>query len=391
MRMTNVSSERLLSLDVLRGITIAGMILVNNPGSWGAVYAPLRHAVWHGLTPTDLVFPFFMFIMGVSACFSLRKYGYRCSGPVLRKIFRRVAVLFLIGLSVGWFARFCGTFNALSGEELSFWERVGRSCLTFDRMRTLGVMQRLALGYGAASLLVVMLPLRFVPWTAGLLLAGYWLVLALGDGFALSENNIVAVVDRVVLGTAHMYREGDIAFDPEGLLSTVPSVAHVLVGFCCGRAVLAGKDLRDKISNLLLIGAVLMLSGWLLSYGCPINKKIWSPTFVLLTCGMASSLLGLSMWIVDAQGRRKWCRFFEVFGVNPLFLYVQSAVLAILAGNIRFPYGGRMTSLHGFVYSEWLSPVFGAEMGSLVYALLFVGLNWAAGYVLYRKKIWIRI
>lgn len=134
-----------------------------------------------------------------------------------------------------------------------------------------------------------------------------------------------------------------------------------------------------------------MLSGWLLSYGCPINKKIWSPTFVLLTCGMASSLLGLSMWIVDARGRRKWCRFFEVFGVNPLFLYVQSAVLAILAGNIRFPYGGRVTSLHGFVYSEWLSPVFGAEMGSLVYALLFVGLNWAAGYVLYRKKIWIRI
>ena len=314
MRMTNVSSERLLSLDVLRGITIAGMILVNNPGSWGAVYAPLRHAVWHGLTPTDLVFPFFMFIMGVSACFSLRKYDYRCSGPVLRKIFRRVAVLFLIGLSVGWFARFCGTFNALSGEELSFWERVGRSCLTFDRMRTLGVMQRLALGYGAASLLVVTLPLRFVPWTAGLLLAGYWLVLALGDGFALSENNIVAVVDRAVLGTAHMYREGDIAFDPEGLLSTVPSVAHVLVGFCCGRAVLAGKDLRDKISNLLLIGAVLMLSGWLLSYGCPINEKIlvahvrpahpagWPRRCWACRCGSSMH-----------RGRRKWCRFFEVF------------------------------------------------------------------------------
>jgi len=389
--MTNASSERLLSLDVLRGITIAGMILVNNPGSWSAVYAPLRHAAWHGLTPTDLVFPFFMFIMGVSLCLSLRKYDYRCSGSVLRKIFRRVAVLFLIGLSVGWFSRFCGTFHALSGENLSFWERVGRSCLTFDRMRTLGVMQRLALSYGAAALVVVTLRSRFVPWAAGLLLAVYGLVLALGDGFALSEDNIVAVVDRAVLGTAHMYREGGIAFDPEGLLSTVPSVAHVLIGFCCGRAILSAEDLRGKVLSLLLAGVVLMLSGWLLSYGCPINKKIWSPTFVLLTCGMASSLLGLSMWIVEGKGRRKGCRFFEAFGVNPLFLYVQASVLAILAGGIRFPYGDGVTSLHGFVYSEWLKPVFGAEAGSLVYALLFVGLNWTVGYVLYRKKIWIRI
>ncbi|WP_300286564.1 DUF5009 domain-containing protein [uncultured Alistipes sp.] len=389
--MTNVASGRLLSLDVLRGMTVAGMILVNNPGSWGAVYAPLRHAPWHGLTPTDLVFPFFMFVMGVSAGLSLRRYGYRCTPAAVRKILLRSVLIFLIGTAVGFFSRFCGTFAALSGEDVPFWERVARSTMTFDRMRILGVLQRLSLSYAAAMLIALSLRPHRIPLVAGALLAVYWLVLALGDGFSLSENNVVAVVDRAVLGAAHMYREGDIAFDPEGLLSTVPSVAHVLFGFCCCRAVLAAEDTDGKALRLLLIGALSMLAGWLLSYACPINKKIWSPTFVLLTCGMASSLWGVLLWAVDGRGHRRWCRFFEVFGVNPLFLYVQSAVLAILLGNIRVPCGAGATSLHGYVYSALLKPFFGAYLGSLVYALLFVGLNWAAGYVLYRKKIWIRI
>lgn len=153
--MNAAENKRLLALDILRGITIAGMILVNNPGSWSAIYAPLEHASWNGLTPTDLVFPFFMFIMGASTYLSLKKFDFRCSRATVRKILRRVLVIFLIGVGIGWFSRFCGTFNALSDEGVPFWERIGRSCWTFDRMRILGVMQRLALSYGAAALIAV--------------------------------------------------------------------------------------------------------------------------------------------------------------------------------------------------------------------------------------------
>ena len=170
--MNAAENKRLLALDILRGITIAGMILVNNPGSWSAIYAPLEHASWNGLTPTDLVFPFFMFIMGASTYLSLKKFDFRCSRATVRKILRRVLVIFLIGVGIGWFSRFCGTFNALSDEGVPFWERIGRSCWTFDRMRILGVMQRLALSYGAAALIAVTVRHRRIPWIAAGLLAG---------------------------------------------------------------------------------------------------------------------------------------------------------------------------------------------------------------------------
>ena len=320
--MNAAENKRLLALDILRGITIAGMILVNNPGSWSAIYAPLEHASWNGLTPTDLVFPFFMFIMGASTYLSLKKFDFRCSRATVRKILRRVLVIFLIGVGIGWFSRFCGTFNALSDEGVPFWERIGRSCWTFDRMRILGVMQRLALSYGAAALIAVTVRHRRIPWIAAGLLAGYFAILLSGHGFEISEQNVVGIVDRAILGPAHMYRQGDLAFDPEGLLSTIPSIAHVLIGFCCGGLLVGARNLTDKIQNLFLVGSALMLCGWLLSYGCPINKKIWSPTFVLVTCGMASSLLALLIWTIDVKGYRRWSRFFESFGNKPLFLYV---------------------------------------------------------------------
>lgn len=389
--MTASSHKRLLALDILRGMTIAGMILVNNPGSWGAIYAPLRHAAWNGLTPTDLVFPFFMFIMGISTYLSLNKYHFHPEGTVIRKIIRRTVVIFLIGLGIGWFSRFCNTFYALGSEDISFWERLGRSCWTFDRMRILGVLPRLALCYGAAALIAVTVRHNRIPWIIGILLCGYAVILWVGHGFEISEANIVGVVDRAILGPAHMYREGDLAFDPEGLLSTLPAIAHVLIGFCCGKLICTPAKTSDKLLKLFLIGSTMMLVGWLLSYGCPINKKVWSPTFVLMTCGMASSLLALLIWIIDVKGEKRWSLFFESFGINPLFLYVTASILAILLGAVHIPHGTENISLHGALYQLGLEPLFGPTLGSLVYALLFVGVNWLIGYPLYKHKIYIKI
>lgn len=389
--MTASTNKRLLALDILRGMTIAGMILVNNPGSWGAIYAPLRHAAWNGLTPTDLVFPFFMFIMGISTYLSLNKYHFHPEGTVIRKIIRRTVVIFLIGLGIGWFSRFCNTFYALGSEDISFWERLGRSCWTFDRMRILGVLPRLALCYGAAALIAVTVRHNRIPWIIGILLCGYAVILWVGHGFEISEANIVGVVDRAILGPAHMYREGDLAFDPEGLLSTLPAIAHVLIGFCCGKLICTPAKTSDQLLKLFLIGSVMMLVGWLLSYGCPINKKVWSPTFVLMTCGMASSLLALLIWIIDVKGEKRWSLFFESFGINPLFLYVTASILAILLGAVHIPHGTENISLHGALYQLGLEPLFGPTLGSLVYALLFVGVNWLIGYPLYKHKIYIKI
>lgn len=389
--MSHQPTQRLLALDILRGITIAGMITVNNPGSWSYVYAPLGHAEWNGLTPTDLVFPFFMFIMGISTYISLRKYQFTYSASAARKIVRRTAVIFAIGLAIAWFGLSCRTWHALAEEaDLSFASRLWRAVTNFDHLRILGVMPRLALCYGATALIALTIPHRRIPLLIGATLAGYTVLLFLGNGFAYDETNVLSVVDRAVLGPDHMYKDNGI--EPEGLLSTLPAIAHVLVGFCCGALLIGVTDVRDKMLRLFLVGTAMALSGWLLSYGCPINKKIWSPTFVLTTCGMAASLLALLVWIIDVRRHRRWCKFFESFGVNPLFMYVLAAVFAILLGNIRIPHGdGESVSLGGYIYDDVLRPLLGEYPGSLAYALLLVCSCWCIGYVLYKRNIYIKI
>jgi len=383
------TNQRLLALDILRGITIAGMILVNNPGTWSKIYAPLSHASWNGLTPTDLVFPFFMFIMGISTCISLKKYNYEWSNATAWKIIKRTVVIFAIGLGIAWFSRFCRTFNSLSGEEISFWSRLGQSCWTFNRLRILGVMPRLALCYCATALIAILMKHKHIPWLIAGLLVTYMGVLLFGNGFEYNETNILSIVDRAILGINHIYNDNGI--EPEGILSTIPAIAHVLLGFCCGKMMLEVKDIHEKIQRLLLIGTILTFSGFLLSYGCPINKKIWSPTFVLTTCGMASSLLAVLIWIIDVKGKKTWCRFFESFGINPLFMYVMGAVYGILLGNIRFRFGDGMISVQRYIYSELLQPLLGDYPASLAYALLFVSFVWTTGYILYKKQIYIKI
>ncbi len=386
------SGGRLLALDILRGITIAGMILVNNPGSWGHIYAPLKHASWHGLTPTDLVFPFFMFIMGISTYFSLRKYDFRISASSALKIIRRTIVIFAIGIAIAWFGLF---LRGVLGEK-TFIDAV----FNFDHIRILGVMPRLALCYGIGALIALTVRHKALPWVVGLLLVIYTIMLICGNGFAFSDSNIIAVVDNKILGADHMYTDTvdgiRLKFDPEGLLSTIPSIAHMLIGFICGGLIMKTKDNNLRINSLFIVGTILTFSGFLLDYGIPVNKKIWSPTFVLTTCGLAASFLGLLIWIIDIRGHKKWCRFFEAFGINPLFMYCLGAVLSIIIGSVKVPYAAAatgMTTIKGWFYQGVLMPFCGddATLASLMFAIIFVLINWCIGYILYKKKIYIKI
>jgi predicted acyltransferase len=395
-KFTKVTSSRLLSLDVLRGITIAGMILVNNPGSWGSIYPPLRHAQWNGLTPTDLVFPFFMFIMGVSMFLSYKKFDFKFTAQTFSKLLRRSVLLFLIGVALNWLGLFSGTLRGLWGEDLTLFDKIGQAANNFESLRILGVLQRLALVSFFGSLAVLILKPKRVLWISAILLGFYWMLIAVSNSFEQNSSSLVAIIDRAVLGIQHMYTDhlpdgSAVVFDPEGVLSTLPCIAHVLIGVWAGKLISESKENGVRIQKLFILGTIILFLGYLLQYGFPINKKIWSSSFVLTTCGLASLLLALLIWLIDIKAKKNWSVFFESFGVNPMFIYVVAAVLSVLLGNIGFTVYGEWVSIHAYVYSQWLSPVFGELMGSLLFALLFVTLNWFIGNILYKKKILVKL
>jgi len=390
------TSQRLLSLDVLRGITIAGMILVNNPGSWSYVYAPLGHAQWNGLTPTDLVFPFFMFIMGVSMYLSYSKFNFQFSGKTFVKLLRRSVLLFLIGLGIGWLSLSMRQFNALDGSGLIWYERLWQSVSELGNLRILGVLQRLALVSFFGSLVILLFKPKQIPWLIAVILVGYWLLIAFTGSYAENESSIISMVDQSVLGVSHMYTDHlqdgiSVVFDPEGILSTLPCIAHVLLGFWAGKLISETKVLGEKIQKLFIFGTILLFAGFLLDYGFPINKKIWSSSFVLATCGLGSLLLGLLIWIIDIKHKKNWSVFFESFGVNPMFVYVVAALLSILLGNIKIYFAGELISLKSVVFSYWLQPLLGDYPGSLAFALMMVIISWFIGHILYKKKIFIKL
>lgn len=385
-----MKSDRLLSLDILRGVTIAGMILVNNPGSWENIYTPLQHAVWNGLTPTDLIFPFFMFIMGISTFISLRKYKFEFSKLVLRKIIKRTFVIFLIGLGLSWLSVSFSTYHNLASDNLSFSDRLVHSISNFEHLRILGVMQRLAITYGATSLIAIFFKHKYIPFFIVITLLGYFILLLFGNGFSPDGNNILAVTDQKVLGLNHMFVEFEL--DPEGILSTIPSICHVLIGFCCGKLLMEGtKDNTRQMLDLFIVGASLAFLGYLISYGCPINKKIWSPTYVLITCGMGAALLSLLIWIIDVKEYKTWCIPFRAFGVNPLFIYVLAGVLATILEGTYIIKKDTFICVKDYLYEFVLSPLFGDYPASLIYAFAFVSITWFAGYILYKKEIYIKI
>lgn len=385
------TGKRILAIDVLRGLTIAGMILVNNPGSWGHLYAPLGHASWLGLTPTDFVFPFFMFIMGMTTYISLRKYDFAPSTKAIRKIIVRTLAIIIVGSLISWFAHFCYYWNG-ADPDLGFGGNLLAALNVFPTLRFTGVLHRLAICYCIVSVLALTVSHKRFPWIIAALFIAYFIILELFNGYAYDETNILSIVDHAIIGSAHLYNDNNI--DPEGLLSTIPSIGHVMIGFMAGRMILKKRDAsqsRDEalaltVQKLFILGTVLLVGGFLLSYACPISKKIWTPTFAMVTCGFGSLILALFIYIIDLRGKKRWTTFFETFGVNPLFLYIMSDVFAILFGCVKIA----GTSIHGHVYNA-LTPLFGDTGGSCVYAILFVLFNFiVVAYPLYKRKIYIK-
>ena len=361
------------------------MILVNNPGTWAHIYAPLRHAAWNGCTPTDLVFPFFMFVMGVAMFISYRKYDYQLTGKSAGHLIYRSLLIILIGWVIGWFGIFCRTLSG-GGELLdAIWSN------PIAKLRYMGVLPRLGwVSLFAGLLLMLFKPKNLLP-VAAVLLVIYCIIIGVTGSFELTEDNIVARVDKAILGEAHMYHLGGIAFDPEGILSTIPCIAHCLLGCYAGKLIFSTDDLWQKVNRLFIFGSIILLLAFLLDYAFPINKSLWSASYTLLTCGLASLLLALLVWGIDIKGQARWFTPFESFGVNPLFIFVLSGVFAIIMANIRFEFGGDEYSVWGFFYKRAMLPLFGENGGSLACALTYDALLWCIAYPLYKKHIYIKI
>lgn len=386
------SSNRLIALDVLRGLTIAGMIVVNNPGSWSYVYAPLRHAQWNGCTPTDLVFPFFVFVMGVAMSLSYSKTNYQLTKHTFGKLLYRSLLLILIGWLLGWFG-IC--LRTLSGGG-SFLEAIWYNPI--HKLRFLGVFPRLGLVSLFAGLLLMIFKPKCIGWVAAALLLIYCIIIAVTQSFYLTPDNIVARIDVALFGENHIYHLGGIPFDPEGLLSTIPCIAHALIGTMAGTLILKanasaeGENAKWKaVNSLFILGSILLFSGFLLDYLFPINKSLWSVSYVFVTCGLASLLLALLVWIIDICGKRRWAVFFESFGVNPLFIFVLSNILVTVMANIRFTLSGETYSVWSAWYKCCMVPLFGNLGGSLACALSLVALLWIIAHPLYKKKIYIKL
>lgn len=365
--------SRLLSLDIYRGMTIVFMIIVNTPGSWQYVYPPLRHSVWNGCTPTDLVFPSFLFIVGVSMWFSMKKYGQELNTRSLVKILYRTAVIFLAGFLLQLFP--------FVGKDLS-------------AVRIMGVLQRIALAYGFGAFICMVVKRKYL-WVIGaFLLLGYWALMALlggPDPYSL-EGNLALRVDSFLLGEAHLYKGFGISFDPEGLLSTIPSIVTVIIGYMTGEIVGSkGAPNGVNVLKMVVYGIAAIIIGLLWSITFPINKPLWTSSYVLYTGGISLILLAILYLIIDILNINGWTGFFRVFGVNALFIYIMAGLWTKTMFLIRIPAVGDTINLYSWIYTKLCVPLFGKLPGSLVFAIIQVLIMWLLGYILYRKKIFIKV
>lgn len=376
----STASPRYLSVDFYRGLTIAFMIIVNTAGDWSRSYAPLRHAVWHGCTPTDLVFPSFMFIIGVSMWFSFAKFDRKWSAEAGKKILRRTALLFAIGLILNNFP--------------FLWKN-------WDTWRIMGVPQRLALGYGIASVLALTLSRRALLAVSAVFLLLYWGLLYWfavpgSDPYA-AEGSAILRLDAWLFGAEHLYHETvapglRIAFDPEGVLSTLPSVVTVLLGWLSGELMSRRTAQKDVlVRDLLTFGLMLGFAGLAWDVFFPINKKIWSSSYVLYVGGISMVLLAFSVWVIDINGWRKGIGFFLTFGANSLFAYVLSEALVIGLGNITWGAGEAATDARTWIYDTVFRPIEGGEFSSFLFAISYMLLCWLVCRWLYVRKIYIKI
>ena len=367
-------SDRLLALDAFRGLTIAFMIIVNTPGSWAYVYGPLRHAEWHGCTPTDLVFPFFLFIVGVAMRFSFARYNYQPSSDLLKKIFWRTVTIFSFGLLLNAYPFI-------------------RQDWDWGSLRIMGVLQRIGLAYGLAAILSLYLSEKKLWISCGIILIGYWLILLLfggSDPFGLSSN-IARTIDIAILGENHLWRGTGIPFDPEGLLSTIPAIVTVLIGFSIGQLIQENPNQISLVQSIMIRGAGIAAVGWLWGFIFPINKQLWTSTYVLYTGGLASFFLAAFIWLIDIRGYKKLSWPFMIFGTNSIFVFIGSGLWVKTILKVKFDYNGDIISGYSYLYKTVFQPFAGDINGSFLFALTHVLGWWLILFWLYRKKIFIKI
>ena len=367
-------SNRLVSLDVFRGITIAGMVIVNNPGTWSNIYWPLEHAEWHGWTPTDLVFPFFVFIVGVAIplAFGRRMESGGSKRDLYLKIVRRTVIIFALGIFLAGFPYF-----------------------QLSTIRIPGVLQRLAVCYLFASIIFLNTKVRTQIIVTLVLLVFYCLLMTRlhAPGFATGdlskEGSLASFVDRVVFGP-HIWKQGKV-YDPEGLLSTIPAIATALFGVLTGQWLRTNKSQYEKVTGLFVAGACCLVIGWCWNPFFPINKSLWTSSYAFFTAGLALQFLALCYWLIDIRKYQSWARPFVVFGVNAIALYVGTALMARLMGLIKLPWGSETISLQGWIFQKvflpWASPVNASLAYAIVFILLWLGVMW----ILYSRRIFIKV
>ena len=382
-------NHRFYSLDVFRGATVALMILVNNPGSWSHIYAPLEHAAWHGCTPTDLVFPFFLFAVGNAMSFVMPKLEQAGDASFWKKVIKRTLLIFVIGLLLNW-----SPFIKWEADHIVFKQ--------FSNLRIMGVLQRIALSYFFASVAVYYLKQRGAFVLGAILLLFYWILCLLagtpGDPYSLNGwfgNNI----DKAIFGEAHLYKGEGVAFDPEGLMSTFAAIVQVIFGYLVGDYIQKKGKSFEMVSALFVTATILTVSGLAWGMVFPVNKKIWTSSYTLYTTGLAIYTIATMIYFIEfKQAKGFLLKFFDVFGKNPLFIFVLSGVLPRLLGLIRIPNGltdegvQKYLSPFGWFYEKICKQVPGIpENGSLVYAICIIILYWSIVYWLDKKKIYIKV
>jgi len=366
------SVQRFTALDVFRGMTVCFMIIVNTPGNEATTYAPLLHAQWHGFTPTDLVFPSFMFAVGNAMSFTMKKWERQSNNTVVFKILKRTIIIFLIGYLMYWFP---------------FVHRNGEGQLVFNPIgytRVMGVLQRIALAYGIAALMIRFLKLSSVIRISVVLILLYWLILlmfGIGDDPYDMLMNAGSRIDRFFLGENHLYHGEGVAFDPEGLLSTLPSIANVTFGFAAGKWIQQKSNSYEGLAKLLLAGASLILLALIWNWVFPINKKLWTGSFVFLTVGIDCILIAALIYVIDFLQIKRWTYFFEVFGKNPLFIYLLSELGVTLLWFF---------DVYQWLYQTIFQPA-GNYFGSFLFAVSIMLACWIMGYLLDRNKVYVRV
>ena len=371
------AGQRLQALDVFRGITVFGMIVVNTQGSGAIPYRQLMHADWNGFTATDLVFPSFLFAVGNALVFAINKGRQQPKSILLRRVARRSLLIFLVGLVLCWYTSMHFTANGIAFVGLA-------------HLRILAVLQRIALCYGLAAILAVYVRPRGLWICSATLLLAYWMLLYLGGtgGQPYGEaTNVVRAIDMRILGAAHMYREQGLLFDPEGLLSTLPATVNVIAGYLTGLYLLEKGRTPAAVRLLLIIGLFLLGAGWLWSLQFPLNKKLWTSSFVLVTTGIDLVCMAVIFYSVEIRRWKMGVPFFTVLGKNPLFVYIFSNLLMIF---LIWPVGANSIGI------DWINAVFfqrlaPGPLGCLLFALVFTLVCWVVAWWLDRKKIYLRL